>query len=108
MTFGKFYKSVLKRWYIVIICLLCVGAGAYVGSAVLLHPVYQSTAVVQVVVRSGGSPLSQDNILAGTNFAETEADLATTYSVLNAVAAKNAGTTVDDLSGSVKATARSN
>jgi non-specific protein-tyrosine kinase len=108
MTFEQFYRSLLKRWYIVVVCFVCLGAGAYVGSAVLLHPVYQSTVVMQVVIRNGGNPLSSDNLTAGTAFAETEADLATTYPVLNTVAAHFPGTSVDDLSGDVQATARSN
>lgn len=108
MTFEQFYKSAIKRWYIVVICFVCLGAGAYVGSSVLLHPVYESTAVMQVVVRNGGNPLSSDNITASVTYAETAADLATTRQVLTAAAAKNPGMTADDLNGAVKATARSN
>jgi non-specific protein-tyrosine kinase len=63
---------------------------------------------MQVVIRNGGNPLSSDNLTAGTALAETEADLVTTYSVLNTVASHFPGMTYDDLSGDVQATARSN
>ncbi len=108
MTFEQFYRSLAKRWYIVVICVLCIGAGAYVGSAVLLHSVYQSTVVMQVVIRNGGNPLSSDNLTAGTTLAGTEADLATTYPVLSEVATHFPGMSVGDLSGTVQATSRSN
>src|SRR6266567_2221656 len=105
MTFDQFYKSLLKRWYIVIICAVCMGLGAYVGSGLLLKPVYSSSAKIQAIVRTGGDPLTSDNILASQNLAATEADLATTYPVLNAVAAHYPGLSATDLSGEVTATA---
>jgi capsular exopolysaccharide synthesis family protein len=106
MTFEQFYRAVLKRWYIVLAFAVCVCLGTYVGSSVLLKPVYSSTAVVQAIVRNGGDPLTSDNILASQNLAATEADLATTYPVLNAVAAHYPGLTAGDLSGEVTATAK--
>jgi len=81
------------------------GLGAYVGSGLLLKPVYSSSAKIQAIVRTGGDPLTSDNILASQNLAATEADLATTYPVLNAVAAHYPGLSATDLSGEVTATA---
>src|SRR6266516_943231 len=85
MTFEQFYKALIKRWGIVVICFLLVGLGAYIGSSKFIKPTYQSTVLVEVVVRSGGDPLVNDNILASQQLSETEANLATTYPVLSAV-----------------------
>ncbi len=106
MTFEQFYKAVLKRWYIVV--LFAVGAclGTYVGSSVLIKPAYSSTATVQAIVHAGGDPLTSDNILASQNLAAQEAQLATTYQVLSAVAAKYPGMSANDLSSEVTAAAK--
>jgi tyrosine-protein kinase len=108
MTFEQFYKALIKRWGIVVICFVCVGLGAYIGSSILLKPTYQSTVLVEVVVRSGGDPLLNDNILASQQLSETEANLATTYPVLSVVVSRYPGLTVDDLDKEVTATTRSN
>ena len=108
MTFEQFYKALIKRWGIVVICFLFVGLGAYIGSSKFIKPTYQSTVLVEVVIRSGGDPLVNDNILASQQLSETEANLATTYPVLSAVVSRYPGLSVDDLDKEVTATARSN
>ena len=108
MSFEQFYKALVKRWSVIVICFLFVGLGAYIGSSRLLKPTYQSTVLVEVVVRSGGDPLLNDNILASQQLSETEANLATTYPVLSTVASRYPGLAVDDLAKEVTATTRSN
>ncbi|HTK06678.1 MAG TPA: Wzz/FepE/Etk N-terminal domain-containing protein [Ktedonobacteraceae bacterium] len=107
MTFGQLYKTLLKRWSIIVVCFLVVGVGAYVGSAVLMKPHYESTAVVQVIVRVGGSPLTEDNGLASQNLAETEASLVTTSPVLTPVIVNYPGLSEEDLASEVTATVTS-
>src|SRR2546430_1423087 len=108
MTFEQFYKAVLQRWGIVVICFLFVGLGAYIGSSRFIKPTYQATVLLEVVVRSGGDPLVNDNILASQQLSETEANLATTYPVLSAVVSHYPGLSVEDLTKEVTATTRSN
>ncbi|HYA99788.1 MAG TPA: Wzz/FepE/Etk N-terminal domain-containing protein, partial [Ktedonobacteraceae bacterium] len=103
MTFEHFVRILLKRWGLVVICCLLVGLGAFIGSK-FMKPLYQSTAVMEVVIRSGGDPLTNDNILASQQLAQAEADLVTTDSVLGEVASRNPGLSVDDLAAEVTAT----
>ncbi len=105
MTFEQFCKILIKRWGLVVICFLSVGLGAFVGSSKFIKPLYQSTALIEVTVDFGGSPLSNDNILASQQLAGTEAQLATTYPVLSAVASHYPGLTADSLAKEVTATA---
>jgi non-specific protein-tyrosine kinase len=73
-----------------------------------MKPLYQSTAVMEVVVHSGGDPFSNDNILASQQLAQAETDLATTDSVLGEVASNYSGLSADDLAKEVTATLRAN
>jgi non-specific protein-tyrosine kinase len=82
--------------------------GTFVGSSKFIKPLYQSTALIEVAVNFGGSPLSNDNILASQQLAGTEAQLATTYPVLSAVASRYPGLTADSLAKEVTATANAN
>jgi capsular exopolysaccharide synthesis family protein len=109
MTFAQFYKALMKRWLIVLICFLLVGAGAYIGSSkFFMKPIYQSTTLIEVAVRAGNSPLLQDNILASVQLAQTESNLVTTTQVLGVVASHYPGLTVDALTKNVTSTVRSN
>ena len=108
MTFAQFASILLKRWGLVAICFLCVGMGAFFGSSRIMKPVYQSTALIEVLVQSGGTPLVSDNVQASQQLTQTEAELATTDPVLSAVAAAYPGLSVDDLAKEVTANARDN
>ncbi len=108
MTFEQFAKILLKRWFLVAICFLCVGLGAFIGSSKLMKPVYQSTTLIEVIVHSGGDPLVNDNILASQQLTQTEASLATTEPVLSAVASRYPGLSADDLAKEVTASAKDN
>ena len=101
MTFEQFFRILIKRWSLVVICFLFVGLGAYLGISKLIKPLYQSTAVVEVAVSSGGTPLSNDNILASQQLAGMEAQLAITYPILSQVALHYRGLSADDLTKEV-------
>jgi Mrp family chromosome partitioning ATPase len=105
MTFEQFCRIVIKRWKIVVICFVCVGLGAFIGSK-LVKPIYQSTVLIEVVIHSGGTPLTVDNISASQQLVETEAQLATTDPVLGTVASRFPGLSVSDLAKEVTATSR--
>ncbi len=102
MTFEQFCRILIKRWLLVVICFLCVGLGALIGSK-FIKPTYQSSVLMEVAVSSGGTPLSSDNILASQQLVQTEADLATTHPVLGVVASHYPGLSVDDLAKEVTA-----
>ena len=108
MTFEQLFRILKKRWGLVVICFIFASLGAFIGSSKFIKPVYQSTALIEVAVNLGGSSLTSDNIAASQQLAETEAQLATTYSVLNVVALHHPGSTVDSLAKGVSATARPN
>src|SRR5947209_5951179 len=66
MTFGQFWSLILKQWKLILICFLIVGLGTYIGSK-LITPLYQSTALVQVAIRSGNNQADYNSLLAGPN-----------------------------------------
>jgi tyrosine-protein kinase len=107
MTIEKFLAILVKRWWLVLLCCLTVGAGAYIGSR-LMAPLYQSTALIQVVVNAGNNPAGYENLLASEQLVETEAILATSDSVLREVASHYEGLTAGQLSGEVTATSKVN
>lgn len=108
MTIEKFLTMVVKRWWLVLLCFLTVGAGAYIGSSLMI-PLYQSTALVQITVRS--SNIQGDyysSLLASEQLVQTEATLATSDPVLREVASHYPEMTVEQLSKEVTATPRLN
>src|SRR5450432_133686 len=103
MTFEQFWTILIKQWKLVIICFLFVGIGAFVGSK-LMKPVYQSSALVHVVIRSSSNNQADYNaLMASDQLGQTEATLATSSSVLREVASHYPGLTVSELAGSVSA-----
>ncbi|HEX6479081.1 MAG TPA: Wzz/FepE/Etk N-terminal domain-containing protein, partial [Ktedonobacteraceae bacterium] len=108
MTIEKFLTILVKRWWLVLLCFLTVGAGAYVGSGLMI-PLYQSTALIQIAVRSSinqGDYYS--SLLASEQLVQTEATLATSDSVLREVASHYPEMTVEQLSREVTAAPRLN
>jgi capsular exopolysaccharide synthesis family protein len=108
MTFEQFYRVLQKRWAIVVICFLFVGLGAYIGSSKLIKPSYSSSVLVEVIVRAGGTALSNDNILASQQLAQTESNLAITRTVLGVVASHHPGLSFDNLLKKVTSTVKPN
>ena len=108
MTFEQFWTILIKQWKLVIICFLFVGIGAFVGSK-LMKPVYQSSALVQVVIRSSSNNQADYNaLMASDQLVQTEATLATSSSVLREVASHYPGLTVSEFAGSVSASPKTN
>lgn len=108
MTLAQFWTILMKYWKLVVICTLFVVVGAYVGSKPM-KPLYQSSALVQVVIRSGNNnQASYDNLLASDQLVQTEATLATSDSVLREVASHYPGLSVTQLSGEVTSSPKTN
>jgi non-specific protein-tyrosine kinase len=100
MTFEQYLSIVARRWMLVLGCCLLVGAGAYVGTK-LVRPVYEATALVQVVDTSDSSLYNA--LLASQQLTQTEVDLATSDSILRTVASRYPGLTPEQLGHEVTA-----
>ena len=108
MTIEKFLTILVKRWWLVLLCFLTVGAGAYVGSRLMI-PLYQSTALIQIAVRSSNNQGDYySSLLASEQLVQTEATLATSDPVLREVASHYPEMTVEQLSREVTAAPRLN
>lgn len=107
MTFGQFWSIVLKQWKVILICFLTVGLGTYIGSK-LITPIYQSTSVVQVAIRSANNQADYSSLLASDQLVQTEASLAISDPVLREVASHNHGLTVQQLANTVTSTVKLN
>ena len=107
MTLEQYLIVLVKQWKLMLICIVVVGVGAYIGSR-LMTPIYQSTALVQIAVSSGNNQSNYNNLLASDQLVQTEATLATSDLVLREVASRYPGLTVDELSKEVTATPKTN
>lgn len=108
MTLEQYWAILVKRWQIILICFLFVGLGTFIGSK-LMKPLYQSSALVQVVIRSGSNNQADyNNLQASDQLVQTEADLATDDSVLREVASHYPDLTVNQLAGEVTSTIKTN
>jgi uncharacterized protein involved in exopolysaccharide biosynthesis len=76
MTLEQYLIALVKRWKLMVICIVVVGVGASIGSR-FMTPIYQSTALVQIVVSSGNNQTDYNNLLASDQLVQTEATLAT-------------------------------
>jgi uncharacterized protein involved in exopolysaccharide biosynthesis len=54
MSFEQFWTIIVKQWRLIVICFLVEGLGAFIGSK-LMTPIYQSSALVLVAVRSNNN-----------------------------------------------------
>ncbi len=103
MTLEQYWTIIVKRWSLIIICFLVVGVGALIGSR-LLTPLYQSTVLIQIAIRSSNNQADYYSLLASDQLVQTEAKLATSDPVLREVASHYQGLTVVELSREVTAT----
>ena len=94
MTLGQFWTTLIKRWMLILFCVLVGGGGAYLGSQFATRS-YQSTVVVQIVIHKN----------TNIQFVQTEVQLATSNPVLQTVAAHYSGLTSVDLAREVIAKA---
>ena len=107
MTLRHTYTILVKRWLLVVICFFVLGLGAYVGS-ILSTPLYKSTAIIQVTIRSESNQADINSLLASDQLVQTEAQLAVSDPVLREVASHYTGLTVERLAKQVTATPRLN
>ncbi len=107
MTFEHFWVLVLKHWMLIIGCFVIAGLGTFVVSK-LTTPLYQSTAVVQIAIRSGSNQADINSLLASDQLVQTEAQLAVSDPVLREVASHYPGMTVDQLLSEVTASPKLN
>ena len=82
MTLEQYWTILIKHWKLVVMCFLLVGVGAYIGSK-LMKPLYQSSTLVEVMIRDGNNQSNYDNLLASEQLVQTEATLATSDPVMS-------------------------
>jgi Mrp family chromosome partitioning ATPase len=108
MTLEQFWTVIIKRWQIILICFLVVGLGTFIGSK-LMKPLYQSSALVEVVIHSSSiNQTSYTDLQASDQLVQTEATLATSDPVLRVVASHYTGLTVIQLAQEVSSTTKLN
>lgn len=102
MTFEQYWTILIKQWRLIVICFLVAGVGTVIGSR-LITAVYQSTALIQIAIRSSNNQADYNSLLASDQLVQTEAKLATSDPVLREVASHYPGLTVVELSKEVTA-----
>ncbi|HYU76381.1 MAG TPA: polysaccharide biosynthesis tyrosine autokinase [Ktedonobacteraceae bacterium] len=107
MTFEQYWTALVKHWGLIVICFLAAGAGTFLGSK-LVKPLYQSSALVQVALRSNHNMTDYDSLLASDQLVQTEAILATSDTVLRQVASHYQNLTAQQLAQEVTATTKLN
>src|SRR6266566_3104792 len=104
MTLEQYWTVLIKRWQIILICFLVVGLGTFIGCKIM-KPLYQSSALVQVSIRSSSNNQSSYNDLqASDQLVQTEATLATSDPVFREVASHYPGLSVIQLAREVTST----
>jgi len=107
MTLEHYWTILIKHWKLVVICFLLVGTGAFVGSK-LMKPLYQSSVLVEVVIRDGNNQGNYDNLLASEQLVQTDATLVTSYPVLREVASHYPDLSVSQLAQEVSSSPKTN
>ncbi len=107
MTIGQLWAIVLKQWKLILVCFLVMGVSAFVASK-LMKPIYQSTVLVDVSVRSSSNQTDYNSLLASDQLVQTEAQLAVSDPVLREVASHYPGLTEDQLSRQATSTVKLN
>ncbi len=108
MTFEQYWTIVLKQWKLIVVCFVVVGIGAFTESK-LMKPLYQSTALVQVVIRSSNNNQSVYNdLMASDQLVQTEATLATSDPVVREVASHYPDLTATQLKSELSSSTKPN
>src|SRR5439155_12829926 len=97
MTLEQYWRAVIKRWKLILLCLMLVGLGTYIGSR-LMTPLYQATALVEITLRTD---TNQTDINTSEQLVQTEAKLAISDRVLGEVASHYPGLTTEQLAREV-------
>jgi Mrp family chromosome partitioning ATPase/capsular polysaccharide biosynthesis protein len=100
MTFTQYVAVVLKRWPLVAICCIFIGAGAFIAGR-QMKPLYQSSALVLVSIQTSGNQPNYDSVLGSQQLVQTEATLATSSPVLSVVASHYTRISLEQLSAEV-------
>ena len=96
MTFEAYWSILIKRWYIIPLCLVLVGGGALLVS-LIIPPTYRSTALIQVEIHSGDNQSDINELLASNQLVQTESQLATSDPILQEVASHHPEMTMRQL-----------
>jgi capsular polysaccharide biosynthesis protein len=107
MTLEQYLVKLVKRWKLMVICIVLLGVAAYVGSG-LMTPIYQSTALVQIAIQSNINQSDYNSLLASDQLVETEAELAVSDPVLREVASHYPGLSIEQLSKDVTTVSKTN
>ncbi len=107
MAFRQCWSITKKQWKLIVTCFIIAGLSAFVISK-LITPVYQSTVLVMVTVRSANNQSDYSSLLASDQLVQTEAQLAISDPVLREVASHYPGVTVDQLNRQVTSTIKLN
>jgi capsular exopolysaccharide synthesis family protein len=105
MSLEQYVSIVKKHWKLIFICFVLVGAGAFTGSK-FMTPFYQSTALVEIAIRSGTNQIDYSSLLASDQLVQTEAILAASDPVLREVASHYSGLSAEQLATEVTASSR--
>src|SRR5438094_5925427 len=107
MTIEKHLLALLKRWKLLVMCVVLLGLAAYIGS-ILMTPIFQSVALVQIAFSSNTNQSDYTSLLASDQLVQTEASLATSDKVLREVASHYPGLSLEQLSKQVTASPKNN
>jgi len=107
MTLEQHLIKLVKRWKLIVICIVLLGVAAYIGSR-LMTPIYQSTALVQITIHSNVNQSDYNGLLASDLLVQTEATLATSDPVLREVASHYPGLSIEQLSKEVTTAPKTN
>ncbi|GHO84843.1 polysaccharide biosynthesis tyrosine autokinase [Dictyobacter formicarum] len=107
MTFGQYWIIFVRRWPLLLLCLLLVSSGALVVS-LFMTPVYRSSVLLQVAIHSGNNQSDINDLLASNQLVQTESQLAVSDPVVQEVASHYAGLTAAQLSKMVSSSVKLN
>lgn len=96
MTLEQYWSILVKQWKLILACFLITGLSAYVVS-LLMTPIFQSTAIVQITIRSASNQADINGLLASDQLVQTEAKLASSQPVLREVVSHHSGVTFEQL-----------
>ncbi|GLV60198.1 hypothetical protein KDH_70200 [Dictyobacter sp. S3.2.2.5] len=97
MTFGHYWMMFVRRWPLLLLCVLLMGVGALVVS-LCMTPVYRSSVLLQVAIHSGTNQSDINDLLASNQLVQTEAQLAVSDPIVREVASRYPGLTASQLS----------
>jgi tyrosine-protein kinase len=107
MAFRQCWSIAQKQWKFLVVCFVIAGLSAFIISK-LITPIYQSTVLIVVTIRSANNQSDYSSLLASDQLVQTEAQLAMSDPVLREVASHYSGVSVEQLARQVTATTKLN